>query len=96
MKARCSCYTNYAGHVRINKQGQERPRQSKGHWNFTKSIKNLNQIIGKLRIEWQVSRNFAKCKRQFCEKYFAKIECEKRRKWSRPILTHFGPKLVLK
>ena len=44
MKARCSCYTNYAGHVRINKQGQERPRQSKGHWNFTKSIKNLNQI----------------------------------------------------
>ena len=44
MKARCSCYTNYAGHVRINKQGQERPRQSKGHWNFTKSIKNLNQF----------------------------------------------------
>ena len=48
-----------------------------------------------LGVEWQVSRNFAKCKRQFCETYFAKVGCEKRRKWSRLILTHFGPKLVL-
>ena len=41
-------------------------------------------------LEWNISRNFAKSKRWFCEKYFAKNGYEKLQKCTRPILTHFG------
>ena len=27
-------------------------------------------------VEWNISRNFAKCKKWFCKKYFAKSGCE--------------------
>ena len=39
------------------------------------------KICKRLKLEWNISRNFAKCKKWFCENIFAKNECKNSRKW---------------
>ena len=68
------------------------------HRLYLQSLKNfMIQFIFLIskRLEWRVSRNFAKCKKCFCEKIFAKNECKLSRKLFSQILTHFWPNSAL-